>query len=461
MSSRAEEALDFCRHYGLTLDGWQEDVLSDSLQVMADGDWAASEVGIVVPRQNGKGVILEARELVGLFLLDEPLISHSAHLVDTSLEHFRRLLATIEDSDLEQKVRKVRHTNGQESIELMNGHRIRFGSRSRGLWRGSSGDVLVLDEAMFLPEFAINATLPSLSAQGRRQTWYAGSAVDQEVHEHGVVFARVRERGIAGDSKRLTFYEWSPAYDGTASDVDPSYLADLDVIASANPAFPHRVSVAAVEMEREAMSNRGYAVERACIGDWPRTDGQVETVISIRDWQALIDGQSQIDGPACLAYDVSPDRRSSIALAGRRADGKFHIEIVENARGTGWLAGRIAEIESRNDIAAIVCDGFGPAAGIVPQIEEFSLTVETTTAGEMAQACGGLEDAVADQTVRHLGSDEIANAIRGAKTRPLGDRWAWARRSSSTDISPLVAGTVALWAAMKQPVAGESEMLFL
>lgn len=443
--------MDFCRHYGLILDGWQEDVLRDSLAVTPDDDWAASEVGLVVPRQNGKGVILEARELVGLFLFEEPLISHSAHLVDTSLEHFSRLLATIEDSDLEQKVRKVRHTNGRESIELTNGCRIRFGSRSRGLWRGSSGDLLVLDEAMFLPEFALNATLPSLSAKARRQTWYAGSAVDQEFHENGVVFARVRERGIAGESKRLTFYEWSPDYDGTASDVEPEFLADLDVIAAANPAFPHRVTAAAVEMEREAMSNRGYAVERACIGDWPRTDGQTETVIAMRDWNQLVDAQSGIVGAAVLAFDVSPDRRSSIAIAGRREDGLSHVEVVENDRGTGWLAGRIAEICSRNDITTIVCDGFGPAAGIVSQIEEFSLKVETTNAGEMAQACGRLEDAVNDQTFRHLGSDDIANAIRGAKTRPLGDKWAWARKASSTDISPLVAATLALSAAMENP----------
>jgi hypothetical protein len=41
----------------------------------------------------------------------------------------------------------------------------------------------------------------------------------------------------------------------------------------------------------------------------------------------------------------------------------------------------------------------------------------------------------------------LADAIRGAATRKLGDSWAWSRRNSSVDISPLVASTLALWGA--------------
>jgi hypothetical protein len=70
---------------------------------------------------------------------------------------------------------------------------------------------------------------------------------------------------------------------------------------------------------------------------------------------------------------------------------------------------------------------------------------------EHAQACGRFVDAVNEETLRHLGSLDLLNAIRAAKTRSLGDRWAWSRKSSSADISPLVAATLALWAAMGQP----------
>jgi hypothetical protein len=49
------------------------------------------------------------------------------------------------------------------------------------------------------------------------------------------------------------------------------------------------------------------------------------------------------------------------------------------------------------------------------------------------------------QSLRHLGTPELDAAVAGAITRPLGDAWAWSRKSSSVDISPLVASTMALW----------------
>ena len=64
----------------------------------------------------------------------------------------------------------------------------------------------------------------------------------------------------------------------------------------------------------------------------------------------------------------------------------------------------------------------------------------------MAAACGQLADAVTQGTIRHIGQATLVDAIRGAKVRPLGDAWAWGRRVSSVDISPLVAVTNARWA---------------
>jgi hypothetical protein len=39
-------------------------------------------------------------------------------------------------------------------------------------------------------------------------------------------------------------------------------------------------------------------------------------------------------------------------------------------------------------------------------------------------------------------------AIHAARTRPLGDAWAWSRKNSSANISPLVSVTLALSAAL-------------
>jgi ABC-type sulfate transport system substrate-binding protein len=41
--------------------------------------------------------------------------------------------------------------------------------------------------------------------------------------------------------------------------------------------------------------------------------------------------------------------------------------------------------------------------------------------------------------------------VSGAARRTLLDAWAWARRTSQTDISPLVAATAARWAIINAP----------
>ena len=43
---------------------------------------------------------------------------------------------------------------------------------------------------------------------------------------------------------------------------------------------------------------------------------------------------------------------------------------------------------------AVVCNGYGPAASLVPAIEALGVEVTTVTAGEHAAACGRLVDLV-------------------------------------------------------------------
>jgi hypothetical protein len=47
--------------------------------------------------------------------------------------------------------------------------------------------------------------------------------------------------------------------------------------------------------------------------------------------------------------------------------------------------------------------------------------------------------------LRHRGTQELSVAVAGARKRTLVDAWAWSRKSSSVDISPLVACTLAFW----------------
>ena len=48
--------------------------------------------------------------------------------------------------------------------------------------------------------------------------------------------------------------------------------------------------------------------------------------------------------------------------------------------------------------------------------------------------------------------------MKGATKRPLGDAWAWSRKNSTVDISPLVAATLALWGYSN--AAGDGDWTF-
>ena len=431
----------FMAELGIALDEWQLEVLRVSLK-RNDDRWAAFEVGVCAPRQNGKNGILEVRELAGPLILGEKLLIHTAHLADTSKEAFRRLDDLIDASEwLSRQVKHVWRANGHESIEFQSGQRIRFRTRTRGGGRGFSASPVFFDESMFLPEVSMGSILPVISAQPDPQVWYTGSAVDQEIHDDGIVFARLRERAQRGD-KRLAYFEWSldaPSPDEVPDDVS----RDPEVWAETNPALGVRISASYLEVEREALATRTFAVERLGVGDWPRTDGLGNMVIPLDIWMGLTDAESKIAGKPCLVFDTTPDRRSSsIVAVGKRSDGLLHAEIVTQKAGTGWVVAELRRLHAKHKPRAIVCDEIAPASSLIPELEQVGLEIAKVNGPAHAQACGLFYDVVDQQTFRHLGDERLTSAIKGAVKRPLGERWAWSRSNSSVNISPLVAVTL-------------------
>lgn len=446
VSSTGAEATELAAMAGLELDPWQQFVLTNALGERADGSWAAFEVGIEVPRQNGKGGILEARELAGLFLLGERLLIHSAHEFATAIEAFERMKVLLESCpDLDRLVKKVTNSHGFEGIELKGGQRLRYKTRTKGGGRGFSADWVCLDEAMDIPEAMHSALYPTLSAAPNSQIWYTGSAVDQETMDNGLVFARVRQRGIRGGDPRLAYFGWSPDID-TPDQVTDEQATDPEVWAQANPSFGIRIMGEYIEGEQRSLSPRGFAVERLGVGDWPSTDGASNGKISEEAWNACADPSSACSGPACFVFDVTPDRSSAvIATAGWREDGLPHVAVVEALKGTGWVAARMADLTVTHDTIAVLYDERSPAASLVPELTALDVDVTPVNGTQQAQACGKLVDAVTQRGFRHRGTVELSQALRGAATRPLGDSWAWARKSSNANISPLVGVTLALW----------------
>ena len=443
----------------IKLDDWQKFVLEHALAEDARGNWAAPTVALVCPRQNGKNEILAIRELLGLFVLNEREIIHTAHRQPTASLQFRRVLGIIKAvPEFRDKMDRPIYGKGSEAIELNSGQRILFMTRTSGGARGSTVDCIIYDEAYELPSAEISALSPTSLAVELDQTWYASSAVDQEKHSYGVELARTRERGIRG-TDGLAYFEWSIEGDDPSA-VSEDRASDQRLWAQANPALGIRIPVDRMRHKREVdMGPREFAVECLGVGDWPRTDDLGGRILTPAAWAVCTDIKSQLRDPVCFAFDVSPDRSSAcIAVAGDRADGLAHVEIVEHGRNTGWLAARLAGLVKDHKTYSVLCDPYGPAGSLVPEAEAAvgklpngKTRLMVISAKEHAQACGNLYDSVMDSRLRHLGTPELSAAVNGARTRVLGEAWAWSRKSSDCDISPLVASTLALWGNSQRP----------
>jgi phage terminase large subunit-like protein len=207
VTSAAPELLDLLNLLGMPMLPWQARYLTQMLGETTAGVWAAPECCLVVPRQNGKSHLLAARILAGLFLVGEELITYTAHRVDTALEIFNyvdRLARS--HPDTKKQIRRTTRTGGKETLELMDGRRLKILARSRATGRGFTGDCLILDEALELRDHApINALLPTLATRDNAQLIYASSAGDAG----SVVLASVRERGRRGDDPGLCYVEYA------------------------------------------------------------------------------------------------------------------------------------------------------------------------------------------------------------------------------------------------------------
>lgn len=459
-SSAGDEAIELAALAGLELDPWQQLVVRHGLSERADGKWAAFESAVVVPRQNGKGGILEAIELAGLFLLGCELIVHTAHRFDTSSEHFLRLAQRIENTpELSRRLKPkgIRYSHGEESITLKSGQRIRFATRAKGGRRGFTCDLLIIDEAMELSADLHGDVLPTLRARPNPQVWYAATAPDQYEHVNSLVLSRLRQRGIEAEDPRLLYAEWSYDADNPEA-VKPEDAADPAVWAAANPALGIRIDPEHVDSERRSMSLRKFAVECLGVGDWPDPDEAAEQPIDLNAWQDARDEGAAIEGTPEFALDMTPDRSFvAICAAGAVKDGRVGVEVIEHKRGAGWVVDRVKRLLRRHGGNEIALDALGPASSLIAPLEQAGVKVYPLTTREYVDACATFVDAVNDGTLCHRAQIELDEAVAGAAKRTVGaDAWAWSRRTAEADISPLVAATIALYRARR----GERESVY-
>lgn len=423
---------------GIVLDEWQEWLVRWTFARRADGLWAARDVGAEVPRQNGKNIWLEVVELVSVFEFGDRLITHSAHRADVSHEHFLSLKEHIEASDDLMAMMPTSKpnngfitTNGMESIEIGSGARILFKARAKASGRGPRPQKIVFDEALVLEAAQVGSMAPGISAQRNPQIIFASSSPKAESEQ----LHALRRRALNPDpDDRLFYAAWNnPA--GTE-------VADLDACYRVNPSLGYgRMTEDSLMANRRLMSEAEYLREHMGV---PAEAPGESTVVP--NWVDLIDPASKIESNRAIALDVTPpghSRFASLAWAGRRTDGQYHVEAFDHRPGTRWVIPACQALQAKWGLP-IRIQSPSPAASLIDELAEVGVDVVEVSAGEHSRALDRLIGAAEESRVRHLGASALNTAVKGAEVRRVGDVDVLARRSSKVDISPLVAVVLAL-----------------
>jgi hypothetical protein len=205
------------------------------------------------------------------------------------------------------------------------------------------------------------------------------------------------------------------------------------------PALGHTIDLATVEHAQQTMSEGEF--RRAWLNQWTTT---ADRLIPADAWARVLTVED-CDVEA-FGFDANPERSTaSIVAAGHGV-----VAHVDSRPGVGWLVGRCVELATKYDVPFAV-DPLGPAASLIGELRAKGVTVVEVGGRDFISACGRFFDAIVDGSVRVRRHESFDDAAAGVVRRSAGDAFVWGRKSSTVDISPLIAGTVALWATQAAP----------
>lgn len=448
----AEECIELADAYGVCdgnpLAESQKITLRAALGERSDGRWAATRIGDFGPRQGtGKNDKTAARELAGLILFGERLIIHTAHEFPTANEAFLRLVAVFENyDDLRKKVARIRYANGEQGIELLSGQRLKYRARTGGSGRGfAKADLIVYDEAQHLSREHVAASGPAKLANPNSQTWYSGSGG----LETSIVAWGMRRQAILGTGGRLAYTEMTgeeiAVRDGNVrfDKPDPS---DLAAWYRSMPGLGRWVTEEGMQALYDELGPELFARECLCVWD-PELGDETDRIIPVEAWSRCAVPSAERGDRVAYSIDSAPDGASAAIAA---SDGLTSV-VLEHGPGTSWVATKMAGLLARK-AGPVFLDPKSPAGALLVDLVEAGIVTEDVTPQQHAQACGGLLAAVTFDgeglRFKHTNQPHLNAAVHGATRRVYGDAWAWSRRNSKVDISPLVAVTLARWGAL-------------
>jgi len=443
--------VDQCSKMGVEFDLWQHGIGAVALGKRKDGKYAATVGGVVlsIPRQVGKTFIVGMIVIALCIITPGLTVLWSAHRTRTASKTFGSLKGMTSKKKIKPYMLEPRNTNGEQEIRFRNGSIIMFGAREQGFGRGfDEVDIEVFDEAQILTEKALEDMVAATN-QSRQESgallFFMGTP--PRPTDPGEEFTNRRKKALEGTAPNMVYVEFS-----ADQDADPD---DRKAWSVANPSFPSRTPIESMERMRENLTNDD-SFKREALGIWDAVS--TNRVIEEVTWNAQGDAASMAIDRLTLSIEVPPGRATAaVGLAGMRADGRWHVELDEERKGVDWAIPWVVQRAAKNRLHAVVVDEM---SGLVEKRgarhfligTDLLVTLAAAEGRDMAIACAKFYDGIHDGSVFHTDQPQVNVALSVAAKRPLQGGWAWNRKDATSNISPVVAETLALWGAQNDNV---------
>lgn len=445
-----------CAKIGIEFDPWQVDLNRCILTKDAHEVYAADTVVISISRQVGKTFDVGALVFADCIISAGTTTVWTAHRFKVARETFDSLRAMAKSPLLAPHIDydSITTAAGNECIPFRNGSRIVFAARERGAVRGfAKVRRLILDEAQILTESALADMVPTMNQAENPQVVLMGTPPKPK--DPSEVFSNLRRDALAGTAEGVLYVEFSADPDADAH--------DRAQWRKANPSYPKRTPAKAILRMLKLLGEEDF--RREGLGIWDASE--TLRVISGATWAARVLADPKIDGPVAYGVDMNPDRTVAAIGVAARSGERVHVEVAKHGSclaGTRWVVDWLADRVG----PAVVIDARSPAAALIPDLRVRGVEVTITGAQQMAQACGAFYDLATAEPLTpdapfllsHFDQPLLNAALAGARKRGISGEggWGWDRRGG-TDITPLVAVTLASWgltAKAKKPRTGRA-----
>lgn len=425
--SEGQKAIDLYNSTGRTAQQWQELMLYDILAKNDDDLYTHTKFGYSIPRRNGKNEILVIREMYGL--LSGEKILHTAHRTTTTHSAWERIYDLLTKANI--NITSSYRAFGKEHIEIENGGKIQFRTRTSKGGLGEGFDLLVIDEAQEYQDDQESALKYVVSDSKNPQTLFCGTPPTPV--SSGTVFTKLREATLSGITKNTGWAEWSVDNMSDVKDVDLWYLT--------NP------SLGTVLTERKIADEIGnddvdFNIQR--LGLWIRYN--LKSAISEKEWQDLkVDILPKFKSKLFVGIKYGKDGSNvALSVAVKTDDNRIFVEAIDCKSirsGDDWIINFI----KKADVQSVVIDGASGQEILKEKMKNAKLLKPILpTVKEIVVANSLFEKAVLEKTLKHKGQPSLIQIATNCEKRAIGTNGGFGYKSIKDDIDITLLDSVIL-----------------